>query len=129
MPAAATARLQAKITASANEEERQMTTKPKRNVKCCTAEQAAAIDFEPWQEDRAFKAPTLEEIRNPHLIRYRLAYGMMYKTKPDLVELFSDAEVGGDLEESRKFFEGAAKLIEAARLRLIIAGSSFTEAA
>jgi hypothetical protein len=28
-----------------------MTTKPKRNVKCCTAKQAAAIDFEPWQED------------------------------------------------------------------------------
>jgi hypothetical protein len=116
-----------------------MTTEPKRNVKCCTVEQAAAIDFEPWQYDPAFKAPTLEEIRNPHLIRCRLAYGMMHKTKSDLVELFSDAEsrtivlrlieVDGDLETSRKFFESTTKLIEAARLRLIIAGSCFTEAA
>jgi hypothetical protein len=56
------------------------------------------------------------------------------KTKPDLVNLFSGAEsrtivlklveVGGDLETSRKFFESAARLIEAARLRLIIAGSA-----
>jgi len=126
-----------------------MTTKPKRKAQaakpavhkqqgCCTLEQAAAIDFEPWQEDRAFKAPTLEEIRNPHLIRCRLAYGMMHKTKPDLVELFSDSEsraivlrlieVGGDLEESRKFFESAARLIESACLRLIIAGSGYVEA-
>jgi hypothetical protein len=128
-----------------------MTTKPKTrkappakraapkqqgSVKRCTLEQAAAIDFEPWQDDPAFKLPTLEEVRNPHLIRCRLAYAMMHKTKPDMVELFSDAEIGpivlktiGDLEESRKFFVAAAKLIEAAHLRLIVAGSSYTEAA
>jgi hypothetical protein len=113
-----------------------MTHKPKRKAKCCTVEQAAAIDFEPWQEDPAFKVPTLKEIENPHLIRCRLAYAMMHKTKPDMVELFSDAESRpivlktiGDLEESRKFFVAAARLIEQANLRLIIAGSSWTEAA
>lgn len=117
-----------------------MTTKPKRKAqaaeRACTLEQVAALDFEPWQYDPAFKLPTLEEIGNPHLILFRLAYGMMHKTKPDMVKLFSDAECRtdalkmiGDLEESRKFFKGAARLIEAARLRLIIAGSSFTEAA
>jgi hypothetical protein len=124
-----------------------MTTKPKRKAPaakpaapkqqgCCTLEQAAAIDFEPWQYDPAFKIPTLEEVGNPHLIRCRIAYGMMHKAKPDMVELFSDAECRttvlktiGDLEESRKFFESAATLIEAARLRLIVvAGSCYAEA-
>jgi hypothetical protein len=117
-----------------------MTTKPKTRIAAakpaCTLEQAAAIDFEPWQYDPAFKVPTLEEIADPHLIRCRLAYAMMHKTKSDMVELFSDAKCRttalrtiDDLEESRKFFEGAGSLIDGARLRLIIAGSSFTEAA
>jgi len=123
-----------------------MTTKPKRKAQaakpavhkqqgCCTLEQAAAIDFEPWQYDPAFKIPTLEGVGNPHLIRCRLAYGMMHKTKSDMVELFSEAECRtaalkmiGDLEESRKFFESAARLIESACLRLIIAGSGYVEA-
>jgi hypothetical protein len=74
--------------------------------------------------------------RDPHLIHCRLAYAMMHKTKPDMVELFSDAKsrdtilkMIGDLETSQNFFNGAAQLIEAARLRLIVAGSSYTEAA
>jgi hypothetical protein len=115
-------------------------SKQEGSVKCCTLEQAAAIDFEPWQNDPAYKLPTLEEIGNPHLIRCRLAYGIMHKTKPDLANLFSGGaesrtivlrliEVGGDLEESRKFFEAMATLIEGARLRLIVAGACYTEAA
>ncbi len=119
-----------------------MTMKPKRKaqaakpVKRCTLEQVAAIDFEPWQYNPTFKLPTLEGIGDPHLIHCRLAYGIMHKAKPDLVKLFSDAKsrnaalkLIGDLEVSQKFFLGAAELIEVAHLRLIVAGSSFTEAA
>jgi hypothetical protein len=112
-----------------------MTTKPKRKAraKITTLKKAAALDFEPWQYDPAFKAPTLEQIRDPHLILCLMAYGIMHRSKPELAQSFADGATTilpwiDRLEESRRFFMGAAKLIEAARARLIVAGSSFTEA-
>jgi hypothetical protein len=58
-------------------------------TKITTLEKAAALDFEPWQ-DVEFKVPTLEEIADPHLILCRLAYGIMNKSKPQLVQSFAD---------------------------------------
>ena len=108
-------------------------SKQQGKAKCCTLEQAAAIDFEPWQ-DADFEVPTLEEIANPHLILCRLAYGIMHKSKPELVQSFANGATTilpwiGHLEESRRFFMGAAQLLELAHLRLIIAGASSMEAA
>jgi hypothetical protein len=113
-----------------------MTTKSRRKApaKITTLKKVAALDFEPWQVDADFKVPTLEEIANPHLILCRLAYALMHKSKPELVQSFADGTTTilpliGRLEESRRFFMGAAQLLELGRARLIVAGSCVTEAA
>jgi hypothetical protein len=110
-----------------------MTTKPKTKPKATRKnefEKAAAIDFEAWQEDKAItkQLPTLDDV-GPHLMMVRLAYALMHKSKTQLAEVWESAgptlnlNINETLEDSRKFFEGAAHLIDDAQKRLLIAGA------
>jgi hypothetical protein len=109
-PGSGCGRRQATIATSANEEEGQMTTKPKtrkakaparapkrRRARDITEAEAAAMDFEPWQGDvDTKKLPNNEQFTENglcHLITCRMALVMMYRTKAELSGMF---EQNGD---------------------------------
>jgi hypothetical protein len=121
-----------------------MTTKPKARKApakrardhVCTEKEAAAISFEPWKKgDETVQIPTLEEIENPYVISCRLAYALMFKSKPEMIEMFKRAEDTDDektlhlmfdnFESTLKFFNGMVILLEAALSRMVVAGSSY----
>ncbi|HEY8006029.1 MAG TPA: hypothetical protein VIE66_04330 [Methylocella sp.] len=102
----------------------------------CTEKEAAAINFEPWnKDDVTVQIPTPEEINNPHLVSCRLAYSLMFKSKPEIIEMFKRAEemdaektlnlMFDNLRDTQKFFTGMVTLLDAATSRLIVAGSSY----
>lgn len=57
-----------------------------------TIERMAGVQFEPWQHDDSEWVPPstddewLEEIQSHHLTTIRIARGVMYKSKPELVQ-------------------------------------------
>jgi hypothetical protein len=126
-----------------NQRGTQMTTKPKTRKApakyasdhVCTPEEAAALNFEPWKD--GYKFPTREEINNPHLIACRAAYALMFKSKPEIIEIFKrakDIDEGEDLhrlydslESAQEFFKGMIILLESASARMLVAGSSYLE--
>ena len=117
-----------------------MTTKPKTRKAPAAAskreKEIAAMDFEPWIED-GDKFPTPEEINNPHLIMCRLAYTLMFKTKPEMIKMFESGEEDGvepavlemliGLRRSQKFFNHMVSLLGYAEARLMVAGTSYME--
>ena len=109
---------------------RKAPAKPAR-YRVCTEKEAAAISFEPWKGDETVQFPTREEIENPYLISCRLAYALMFKSKPEMIEMFERAEdadvrlMFDNFESARKFFNGMATLLDAALSRMVVAGSSY----
>ena len=103
--------------------------------KLVTMKEAAAMDFKPWEADATPEetmVPELAEIENPHLIRCRIAYHLLHKTKPELVKMWEKdpdfvMKMMTDMENSRKLFHGMAELIHVASTRLFVAGASATE--
>jgi hypothetical protein len=123
-----------------------MTTKPKTRKapakpdrrRVCTEKEAAALSFEPWKKgDETVQFPTLEEINNPYLISCRAAYALMFKSKPEMIEMFKRANDAGDektlhlmfdnFERARKFFNGMVTLLDGALSRMVVAGSSYVK--
>ena len=103
-------------------------SKPRKTAaKLLTLEEAAAIDFEPWQKYQNLNVSALK-VDDPHLISLRMAYALAHKSKPELVAAFENAanetlDFLDDLEASRKFFQARADLINMVSTRLIIAGA------
>lgn len=99
-----------------------------------TAEECAAVDFEPFPADvLATIAPPSDErwaeISLEHLIFLRLALGVLRQSKPEVIDKLRkiDDETADMLFDGLKaaveFHEQAADLLKKAELRLIVAGS------
>jgi hypothetical protein len=99
-----------------------------------TAEQWAAVDFEPWTHtEDEWKPPTGAEW--PDHIRYffpyvRLAWETLFKTKAEL-QTVAEGLDGEPLEtllngiaDSREFFDNFVKILDAAQARLLCAASA-----
>lgn len=70
-----------------------------------TLEEAATIEFQPWQEDPNFNVSAMK-VGDPHLMLLRMAYALAHKSKPELVAAFKKAggqtlDLLDDLEDSR----------------------------
>jgi hypothetical protein len=115
-----------------------MTTRSKtRKASAADLKKIAALDFEPLKDSKeeALRYFDLDAINNPYLVNCSMASMVMIKSKPELIEMIKEGD--GDviqqmldgLDESSKFFKGVAELLEAARMRLIVAGLKCTEAA
>lgn len=101
-----------------------------------SAEERAALDFEPWDRLEV-KPPTNEEwacLANPYLVMIRLAWIFVQKTKSELVgiilEIFSSEDApdaGHQMMESFRstiiFFEVNLQILKSAEARLLCAAA------
>lgn len=107
----------------------------------CTLEEAAVLNFEPWQHaDDEWKPPSRvewAELTNTHLIALHFAWAMMFKTKEELgetvVKLYDDegdlaSELFEMLDRTATFFEALSNLANGASARLLIAASAAVSA-
>ncbi|MCT7375725.1 hypothetical protein [Chelativorans salis] len=100
----------------------------------CTVEQAAALDFTPWsREGEGWQPPTREvwkEFSPRAFTILRIASEVMFKSKPELIEMLRnlDEAVGYELMNEflsvEKDMKNALTVIGAAQARIICAGSS-----
>ena len=101
-----------------------------------TAEEAAAIQFEPFAQDvlKAIKPPSNAKwaaLANPHLVTWRMAWFILRKTKPEIIEMLraigNDDEVANEFMDSFlgaiSFFEAALEALRIAEARILCAGS------
>ena len=99
-----------------------------------TAEQWAAVDFEPWahREDE-WKPPTGEEWQDHirHVFPWiRLAWEVMFKTKTELETIADELEdeplegLIDRIAHSREFFENFVTVLTAAECRLLWAAAA-----
>lgn len=93
----------------------------------------ANIEWEPWGSEDV-ELPTNSEIANPHMVMVRLAYGLMYKTKPELIEALKSFEGDDILEETiermggaASVFEGLSEMLKGAHARLLLAWAALAE--
>lgn len=101
--------------------------------KPATAEEWAALDFQPWTHaDDEWTPPTNEEwnqFRRNHLTTVRLAWISLYKTKAELMEIIKG--IGDDgcgqlfnrFTKTTYFLERTAQILHIAEARLIAAGT------
>jgi hypothetical protein len=101
--------------------------------KPATAEQWAAIDFEPWTHAADEWTPPTNvewhEIGENHLVTVRLAWALLYRTKDQLVEGLRELgekdvnRMMDDFMSATHFFESTAKILNLAQTRIICAGT------
>jgi hypothetical protein len=98
-----------------------------------TGAEYAAMDFEPWEGEVDTKMlPDNEQFAEAglsNLIICRMALVMMYRTKAELSEMFEQeghamCDLVDDVGRAKNFFSYFSKLLDAASVRLITAGSS-----
>jgi hypothetical protein len=102
------------------------------NEQSMTAEQWAAMDFEPWtHSEDEWKPPTDKEFADDtRLPAVRLAWHIVHKTKAELVAgaVKMGAEDGvrliDGIAEAREFFERCVGVLQSAEVRLICAGTA-----
>ncbi len=102
------------------------------NTDPVSLEQMAAMDFEPWtNKGEGWRPPTDKQwigIINPHLINLRIAWHMMFKTKPELLAVFQAMDANDpDLVEST--FKGLDETAEAFRGMLNVMDGAVARAA
>ncbi|ARN80666.1 hypothetical protein [Methylocystis bryophila] len=113
-----------------------MTTPKTKQPIAATAEEAAALQFEPFAQDvlKAIKPPSNAKwaaLANPHLVTWRLAWRVLAMTKPELVEMLrkigDDDEVATELMDGFQgaisFFESGLEMLRIAEARILCAGS------
>jgi hypothetical protein len=99
-----------------------------------TAAEMAEMNFETWSPEdlEAFKPPSnaeFDEMAHAHLPTVRIAWLMLGKTKPELVEMLRkiDNEIGGQLMDgfisATAFFQQSLTILEKAEARILCAGS------
>jgi hypothetical protein len=99
-----------------------MTMKTKTEERPATAAEMAAMNFEPWSPEdlEAFKPPSNDEfdkMAHAHLPTLRIAWLILAKTKPELVEMTRkiNNEVGVELMDgfisATEFFKQALILL------------------
>lgn len=95
-------------------------------------EEFAATEFEPWDVNQcAWALPINEEwarLANPYLVSIRIAWVMLQKTKPELIEVVSNLEGHGMAEstlerltETEDFLTVLLKVVKTAQVRFICA--------
>ena len=94
---------------------------------------AAALEFEPWEDNGDCSLPKAEEWATM-LFTLRLAWRVMFLSKAQLVEAISNEEdVMGDLMKDLAGASGALKglraLVDGAEMRLLATASAHCEAA
>jgi hypothetical protein len=105
--------------------------------RAATTDELAAFDFEAWaHKPDEWVPPSNEEwaqLANPYLVTIRIAWTMLYKTKPEVMKFIDgiDEETGSQLMngfiETINFFKGALEILEAAEARILCAGASMIE--
>lgn len=97
-----------------------------------TAEQAAALHFEPWAEGEGWTPPSDSEwssLMQSHLTTLRAGCIIMRKTKDQLTSAINslDDEAGNSMMEAfditAGYFEAMAEVMRSVQSRLIVAGS------
>ncbi len=101
-----------------------------------TAAEMAALDFEPMcaEDHEACKPPSNDEwteLANPHLVIWRLAWIILGKTKPQLVEMMREIDKDDEVAKQTmdgflgaiSFFEAALDVLRRAEARILCAGS------
>lgn len=95
-----------------------------------TLEQAALMDFEPWDAERTFNINNadLRKVADHHLIVAHAAGGVMCKNKKELIALHKNLpEVDfliENLAEAVTFFDTLREMLTAAEARLFVAGAA-----
>lgn len=95
-------------------------------------EELAATDFEPWDVSQCVWSPPTNEqwvrLANPYLVTIRIAWVMLQKTKPELIEVVSNLEGQGMAEstlerltETEDFLTGLLEVVKVAQARFICA--------
>lgn len=97
-------------------------------------DELAEITFEPWEhQPDEWTPPSNAEwaaLANPHLINIRLAWVLMFKTKPEVMDVVRDLdnEAGTELMEnmigSIEYFKWLLTVLEGAEARILCAGSA-----
>jgi hypothetical protein len=111
-----------------------MTMKTKTEERPATAAEMAAMNFEPWSAEdlEEFKPPSnveFDKLAQAHLPTVRIAWLMLAKTKPELVETLRkiDNEIGRELMfgfiAATAFFKQSLTILENAEARILCAGS------
>ncbi|WP_225766986.1 hypothetical protein [Inquilinus sp. Marseille-Q2685] len=100
----------------------------------CTAEEAAALEFEPWREEETPDMPRsamewLEFLRT-HAPILTLAGAMMFRTKTQLIDAAREIDGGhfDDFHDALRrtigSFEAIVEMLNATEARFLVAGSA-----
>lgn len=97
-------------------------------------EEAAAMDFEPWLHTAGEQWPPSasewEKLANWHPVTFRVAWTLLHKTKPQVMDFLDklDEEAGDELTNSFfaaiDFAKMMLTMLETAEARILIAGAA-----
>ena len=97
-----------------------------------TAEEIAALEFEPWSEDSASPDAAREwlGVIESHFAAVMMAAGIVRKSKPELeacvrqMSQKAGEQISGDLAAARDSFEGVTGVLSCAETRMMAAYAS-----
>jgi hypothetical protein len=102
--------------------------------KVVTISQAATMKFKPWRhKSDEWVPPSNEEwsrLADPHLIMIRMAWRLLYKTKPQLVKFLKDIDNDAgsallqNISSTEEYLKALHAVVAAAEARLFCAGSA-----
>lgn len=98
-----------------------------------TLDQMASLNFEPWKHEEGEWTPPSDEewarLANPYLVTVRIAWLVMHKSKPELIEMLDALEddAGHDMKDrfigTIEWFKGMLAILEGAEARILCAGA------